>query len=58
MALRQVVDGDNIVTARNQARNRCAADVSGASGDDDSHVASLILIARPPQVPVQDCRIA
>jgi uncharacterized OsmC-like protein len=40
MALCQVVDGDNIIAARNQARDSCAANVSGASSDDDSHVAS------------------
>ena len=40
VALGQIVDGDNIVAARDEARDSCAADVSGASGDDDSHIAS------------------
>ena len=55
VALGQVVDGDNIVAARDQARDGGAADVSGASGDDDSHIASCHSRAWAGSVP--DCRI-
>ena len=56
MAPDQVVDGDNIIAALDQARDSCAPDVSGTSSDGDSHVASRHSRSWAA-IQVQDCRI-